>query len=95
MLKHLLPALVALALTVPSPLVVAGQLTRNTGTHQSPIKIAQRTLSMGEAIDRVRRATGARVLDAQDAGNHYRIKVLTRDGEVRVIRVNARSGEFQ
>jgi uncharacterized membrane protein YkoI len=35
------------------------------------------------------------VLDAQDAGGHYRIKVLTRDGEVRVMRVDARTGSIQ
>jgi len=95
MLKHLLPALVALTVAAASPQLAAGQLSRNAGAHQVPIEIAQRAVSMSEAIDRVRKSTGGRVLDAQDAGSHYRIKVLTRDGEVRIMRVDARTGSIQ
>ena len=95
MLKHLLPALVAFTVAAASPQLAAGQLSRNAGAHQGPIEIAQRAVSMSEAINRVRKSTGGRVLDAQDAGSHYRIKVLTRDGEVRVMRVDARTGSIQ
>ena len=95
MLKRLLPALVLLVFTVIAPHAVSGQLTRNNGTSDRLIKVADRAVSMGDAIDRVRKSTGGRVLDAQDAGGHYRIKVLTRDGEVRVMRVDARTGNIQ
>ena len=94
MLKHLLPALVLLVFAATSPYVVAGQLPRDGGVYQGPIKVADRAVSISEAIDRVRKSTGGRVLDAQDAGSHYRIKVLTRDGEVRVMRVDARTGSI-
>ncbi len=96
MLKGLLPALAAIAFAVSSPPLVANQFARNHGGFGEPIVVAQQGgISMGEAIERVRQTTGARVLDAQDAGNHYRIKVLTRDGVVRVIRVDARNGDMR
>lgn len=95
MLKHLLPALVALVFAAVSLQSAAGQLLRNGDAHQRPIKMAQRAVSMGEAIDRVRQSTGGRVLDAKDAGSHYRIKVLTRDGEVRILRVDATTGRIR
>lgn len=95
MLTLLLPALVALTVAAASPQLAADPLPRNAGARQGPIQIAQRAVSMSEAIDRVRKSTGGRVLDAQDAGSHYRIKVLTRDGEVRVMRVDARTGSIQ
>lgn len=95
MLKRLLPALVPLVLAVTASHAAYGQITRNTGTSGRLIKVADRAVSMGEAIDRVRKSTGGRVLDAQDAGGHYRIKVLTPDGEVRVMRIDARTGSIQ
>ena len=95
MLKHLPAALFALLLGAFPPLLVAGQWTPKASNAQIPILLAQRAVSMSEAIDIVRRSTGARVLDARDAGNYYRIKVLTRDGEVQIIRVDARTGSIQ
>lgn len=56
------------------------------------IKVADRAVSMKDAINRVRQQTAGRVLDAQDEGDHYRVKVLTPDGVVRVFRVDARTG---
>lgn len=95
MLKRLLPALVPLVFAATAPHAVSGQLAGNTATPDRLIKVADRAVSMGDAIDRVRKSTGGRVLDAQDAGDHYRIKVLTRDGEVRVMRVDARTGSIR
>jgi uncharacterized membrane protein YkoI len=95
MLKHLLPALVSFLFTAASPHLAAEQFPRDTGSRQNPLIVAQRALSMSEAIDRVRKSTGGRVLDAQDAGSHYRIKVLTGNGEVRVMRVDARTGNIR
>jgi len=60
---------------------------------------AQARISMGEAMDKVVRATGGRVLLAQPAtiNGHegYRIKVLTRNGEVIVVYVDAETGATQ
>jgi len=95
MLKPLLPALAALFFGAVSNQLTAGHLTLNTHAAPEAIKIAQRAVSMSEAIDAVQRATDGRVLDAQDAGSYYRIKVLTRDGEVRIMRVDARTGSIQ
>jgi hypothetical protein len=43
----------------------------------------------------VQRATGGKVLDARDLGGQYRIKVLTRSGEVRVVYVDAQTGAMR
>lgn len=54
-------------------------------------------ISLDEAVARVRRETGGRVLSAETRANRgrtgYRIKVLLRDGSVRVVNVDAQSGE--
>lgn len=55
----------------------------------------RRRVSLEQAIASVQRATGGRVLDAKDFGDQYRIKVLTRDGEVVTVRVDARSGSIR
>ncbi len=60
-----------------------------------PMKVADRAVSMRDAINRVRQQTGGRVLDAQDGGDHYRVKVLTPQGVVRVFRVDANTGAIR
>ena len=54
-------------------------------------------LSLDEAVERVRRDTGGRVLtaEARERRGHtsYRIKVLLPNGSVRVVDVDAQSGE--
>lgn len=60
---------------------------------------AQVRVSMGDAMDMVARATGGRVLLAQpvtvNGHEAYRIKVLTRHGEVRVVYVDAETGDMR
>lgn len=51
-------------------------------------------ISLDEAVTRVRRDTGGRVLSAEARDGRYRIKVLLPDGAVRVINVDARSGRM-
>lgn len=52
-------------------------------------------VSLADAAERVQRATGGRILDARDEGSQHRIKVLTRQGEVRVVTVDARTGAMR
>jgi uncharacterized membrane protein YkoI len=56
-------------------------------------------ISMGSAMEMVQRQTGGRVLNAQEVRQGeregYRIKVLTRSGEVRVFYVDANTGAMQ
>lgn len=70
----------------------------------SPIHLAeagrtQPRISMGDAMERVARATGGRVIQAQpatvNAHEGYRIKVLTAHGEVRVVYVDGETGAMQ
>ena len=57
-------------------------------------RMAQQRVTLQQAIDIVQRATGGRVLDAKEGNGQYRIKVLTRNGEVRVVYVDAQTGEM-
>jgi uncharacterized membrane protein YkoI len=56
----------------------------------------QNGLSLDEAVARVRRDTGGRVLSAESRDDRgrttYRIKVLLPNGTVRVVNVDAQSG---
>jgi hypothetical protein len=61
----------------------------------APRSVAERRVSLQQAVERVQRATGGRVLDAKDQGDHYRIKVLTRSGEVRIVIVDATTGDMR
>ncbi|HSD96574.1 MAG TPA: PepSY domain-containing protein [Sulfuricaulis sp.] len=68
--------------------------------HSSRREAAQRNgISLDEAVARVRRDTGGRVLSAEAreyrGRTSYRIKVLLRDGSVRVVNVDAQSGEIR
>ena len=58
-------------------------------------RVAQQRITLQQAIDIVQRATGGRVLDAKEGNGQYRIKVLTRNGEVRVVYVDAQTGEMR
>jgi uncharacterized membrane protein YkoI len=95
MRKRSLPAL-ALLLFLSGFGALDALAARNMPAAGAPggplMRVAERAISMGDAISRVRRQTGGRVLDAQDKGSHYRVKVLTPQGEVRVFRVDAMTG---
>ena len=82
------------ALLLPCSVTAGPQAYPSEAGRQAQIRV-----SMGDAMDRVVRATGGRVLLAQPAtvNGHegYRIKVLTRHGEVRVVYVDAETGAMQ
>jgi len=61
----------------------------------APRSANERRVSLEQAVERVQRATGGRVLDARESGEGYRVKVLTRRGEVRTVYVDARTGEMR
>jgi hypothetical protein len=68
--------------------------------HAPPWPVAVRDscagLSLNQAVQQVQRQTGGRVLSAdqyqQGGRTYYRIKVLTPNGQVRVVTVDAQSG---
>ena len=61
----------------------------------APRSSSERRISLEQAVERVQRATGGRVLDARPSGDDYRVKVLTRQGEVRVVYVDGRTGQMR
>lgn len=98
MRKRTLPALaVLLALVLAAP----AQADRKRWAEEAgpqgfaPRSTAERRVSLEQAIAIVQRETGGRVLDARDQGERYRVKILTRRGEVRVVYVDAATGEMR
>ena len=73
------------------PTADAGRKHRN-GPGLCTSQLAQQRISIEQAIAIVQRETGGKVLDARAQGQQYRIKVLTRGGEVRVVYVDAATG---
>jgi uncharacterized membrane protein YkoI len=61
----------------------------------APRQLTQQRISIEQAIAIVQRETGGRVLDARAQGQQYRIKVLTRGGEVRIVYVDAATGAMR
>lgn len=57
-------------------------------------EVRRNGISLDEAVTRVRRETGGRVLSAEARDSRYRIKVLLPNGAVRVVNVDARSGRM-
>lgn len=98
--KHLLLALAVVMMTLAAPAEARrdreprDQLWPDTSERRRD-EGERRRVSLERAIQSVQRATGGRVLDARDHGDEYRIKVLTRDGEVRTVRVDAYTGAMR
>ena len=88
----LLAGLLAWAAVLPVEARRDERSSRNEATRRDGV-------SLDEAVARVRRDTGGRVLSAEARENRgrttYRIKVLLRDGSVRVVNVDAQSGEIR
>jgi uncharacterized membrane protein YkoI len=89
-------------LSVFAALALPGQVLAEefSGTGE-PLQLAEakRRPSLSDAIELVKKQTGGRVLAAQservEGRELYRIKVLTPDGEVRVVYVDATTGAIQ
>ncbi len=52
-------------------------------------------LSLEEAVSRVRRKYGGRVLSARKRGGDYQVRVLTPGGRVKRFRLDPRTGRFR
>lgn len=89
---------VLLAVLTSAPVTVhAGRNALLAAGPQSfaPATAQRQRVSLEQAVDTVARATGGRILDAKAVGNEYRIKVLTKRGEVRVVYVDAETGAMR
>jgi hypothetical protein len=88
---------VLLAVLTSAPITVhAGRALLAAGPQSFAPATAQRQrISLEQAVQTVARTTGGRILDAKAVGNEYRIKVLTKRGEVRVVYVDAETGAMR
>ncbi len=89
-------------LLIAATLIVAGSPSDTFATGGGHYLIARRGggdtgVSLNDAIQQVKRETGGRVLSAdtvnQGGRTVHRIKVLTPSGQVRVVVVDAQSGD--
>ncbi|HEY7759134.1 MAG TPA: PepSY domain-containing protein [Burkholderiales bacterium] len=96
-MKHLLPAvaLVCVALLSDPAAADRNRWARDDPPAYAPHSTRDARISLEQAIRTVQRATGGRVLDARAVAGGYRIKVLTQRGEVRVVHVDAQTGEMR
>ena len=66
---------------------------------QEHLLAQKQTIGSGEAAARVQKKLGGRILSVETlqrkGKTFHRIKILTRKGVVRVIRVNAENGRFK
>ena len=92
-MKNLVYSFTFLALCAAEPVTAAHG--RDVGDWDTSLVAQRSRISASEAAQIVQRRTGARVLDAQPARDGYRVKVLTRQGEVRVYFVDAQTGAVQ
>ncbi len=90
-------ALVALTAVAAPTMAERGRDRWRDGVphHYAPGTSTDRRIGMDDAIAKVQRRTGGRVLDARETADGYRLKILTRNGEVRVIFVDAATGEIR
>jgi uncharacterized membrane protein YkoI len=95
-MKRLLPIVALAGLTLLSDQAAAdrNRWSRDDPPAYAPHSTRDARVSLEQAIRTVQRATGGRVLDAREVPGGYRIKVLTRRGEVRVVHVDAQTGEM-
>lgn len=89
-----MPKILHLSLLSIALLLPAAQATAEWSS-SAPIVIAQRGFSLDDAVRRAQKR-GARVLSADVANRNgqraYRLKLLTRDGKVRIVWVNPKTG---
>lgn len=62
-------------------------LALSDGVHAAPENISQQ-----QAVSIARQAHSGRVLGVKQRGNTYRVKILLRSGDVKIIQIDARSG---
>ncbi len=96
-MKRFLPAAALVCLTLLAGPAAAdrNRWARDDPPAYAPHSTQDARISLEQAIRNVQRATGGRVLDAREVPGGYRIKVLTRRGEVRVVHVDARTGAMR
>jgi uncharacterized membrane protein YkoI len=68
---------------------------RSEALGYAPHTAADRRISLEQAIAIAQQRTGGRVLDAREQGRSYRIKLLTRSGEVVVVYVDSQTGAMR
>lgn len=86
-------ALLTITISVSSQTVQAAAFI---STDTQPILLAQNGISADQAAAQVRREYGGRILSVRRIQNQgrsfYRIKVLTQEGVVRIVRIDANTG---
>lgn len=61
------------------------------GVH--PYGMQRPAMSLDDAVSRVRKRTQGRVLSAEERDSEYRIRIITKGGKVRRLRVDPETGE--
>ena len=96
--RHTLLILVVLAACWWLPALAEGPVSvpRHDAARSSQMSKIHRggNLSLDEVVNRVRMRMNGRILSAEDIGAEYRIRVLTRNGKVRRLRIDPATGKI-
>ena len=95
--------LLVLALVLVASLAPPAHAERERGSrdqargqaYAAETTMPQRRVSLQRAVELVQRATGGRILEAKEFGDQDRIKVLSDNGEVRIVYVDAATGAMR
>ena len=98
--EHSMIRLALLCTLLPPAIAAAAPLQPPAHRFQADSgRPAQPRITMGDAMSRVQRTFGGRIIQAQPASVNghegYRIKILTARGEVRVVHVDGETGAMQ
>ena len=61
---------------------------------RAALRLAQTKVSLDQAVAKVRRTFGGRILKAETRGNVHYIKVVMDNGRVRTVRVDGNTGRI-
>lgn len=93
------PMLIVFLFTLLQPAAQAYDRLPGQDVWLAADNVRQGRVSLSEAAELVQRRTGGRILAAQalreQGRDMYRIKVLTRQGEVRIVLVDAATGSME
>lgn len=57
-------------------------------------RVSERSMSLDEVVNQIRRETDGRILSAEESDSEYRIRVLTGEGKVRRLLVDPATGNI-
>ena len=88
-------ALILGSLTVSAPAIAQDKEVPREFVDKDSRSRNGQAVSLDRAVSDVRRRYGGEVLNAETRGNTHYVKILTENGRVKTVKVDARTGNFR